>query len=185
MEPATKYLFTSPRLGFRPWFLDDLEEFAAMNADPVVMKHFPKPLNKEESVEFLNRLVKHYSTHGYCYFAVEIKERGEFIGFIGLAYQTFDSHFTPATDIGWRLKKSAWGRGYATEGAKRCLKYAFEDLQLERVISTCTLHNHASEKVMQKIGLTGMGEFDHPRLQEYPKLQRCVLYQIKTEQWRS
>lgn len=184
MESATNYLFTSPRLGFRPWVQDDLEEFSAMNADPVVMKHFPKPLSNEESGEFLDRLFKHYSTHGYCYFAAEILETGELIGFIGLAYQTYNSIFTPATDIGWRLKRTAWGKGYATEGAKRCLEYAFEDLKLKRVISTCTQQNQASERVMQKTGMTKMGEFDHPRLQEYPNLQKCVWYQITNEQWR-
>lgn len=179
MNPAYKYLFTSERLGFRPWSSNDLENFAAMNADSTVMRHFPKPLSREESEDFLDRLFKHYSKHRYCYFAAEVLETGELIGFIGLAYQTYESDFTPATDIGWRLKSSAWGKGYATEGAKRCLQYAFEDLNLEKVISTCPERNKASERVMQKIGMTRMGEFEHPNLQEYPDLQKCLLYEVK------
>lgn len=181
MKPDANYLFSSERLGFRPWTQKDLEEFAAMNADPVVMEHFPKPLTEEESAEFLERLFKHYAKHGYSYFAAEVLESKELIGFIGLAYQTFNSDFTPATDIGWRLKSSAWGSGYATEGAKRCLHYAFEDLHLKEVISTCPKSNIRSEHVMKKIGMQKMGEFDHPKLQEYPGIQRCVRYQLTME----
>ena len=91
MASYRKYLFTSQRLGFRPWGKDDLEEFAVMNADPEVMEHFPKPLSREESAEFLKRLIEHYRNHGYCYFATEILETGEFIGFTGMAYQTYES----------------------------------------------------------------------------------------------
>ena len=181
MASYKKYLFTSQRLGFRRWGKDDLEEFAIMNADPEVMKHFPKPLSREESAEFLKRLIEHYKNHGYCYFAAEILETGEFIGFTGMAYQTYESDFTPATDIGWRLVRTAWGKGFAVESAKRCLKYAFEDLQVERIISTCTKLNHKSERVMQKIGMTKMGEFDHPRLEDYPELQRCVWYEMRNK----
>ena len=181
MDVNSNYLFTSQRLGFRPWTPDDLEEFAAMNADPAVMEYFPKPLSREESAEFLDRLFKHQAKHGYCYFAAEVLKSRELIGFIGLASQSYSAPFTPAIDIGWRLKRSAWGNGYATEGAKRCLQFAFEDLQLEKVVSTCPRKNHRSELVMQKIGMKKAGEFDHPNLQEYPVLQKCVWYEIEKE----
>lgn len=185
IKAIDNYLFTSERLGFRPWAKADLEEFAAMNADSEVMEYFPKPLSREESAEFLERLLAHYDTHGYCYFATELLETGELLGFVGLAYQTYDADFTPAVDIGWRLKKEFWGKAYATEGAKRCLKYAFEELELEQVISTCPLVNKRSERVMKKIGMIKMGEFEHPRLQENPELQPCVLYRITKKDWRS
>lgn len=81
MKPDITYLFTSERLGFRPWMHNDLDEFAAMNADPMVMEHFPKPLSRKESAEFLDRLFKHYAAHGYCYFAAEVLENRELIGF--------------------------------------------------------------------------------------------------------
>lgn len=182
MKRAKNYLFTSQRLVFRPWKPDDLDQFAAMNTDPVVMEYFPKPLSRKESAEFLDRLFNHYAKHGYCYFAAEILESREWIGFTGLAYQTYEAAFTPATDIGWRLKRSAWGRGFATEAAKRCLQYAFEDLGLQKVISTCPKQNHRSELVMQKVGMKKAGEFDHPNLQEYPGLQKCVWYEIENGQ---
>jgi RimJ/RimL family protein N-acetyltransferase len=173
-----KYIFTSDRLGFRNWHAGDLAEFARMNADVDVMEHFPKPLTQHESAELMERLQDHYEKHGYTYFVAEIKKTGTFIGFIGLAYQEFETEFTPATDIGWRLKKAAWGKGYATEGAKRCLAFAFKDLKLERVISTCTISNTNSENVMRKIGMAKKGAFKHPELSEYPNVEQCIWYEI-------
>jgi len=175
------YLFTSSRLGFRNWQRDDLDEFAALNADPIVMAHFPSVLSREETADFIDRLIAHFDRHGYNYFAVEVIDTSEFIGFIGLAYRTYEADFCPATDIGWRLKASAWSKGYATEGALRCLRFAFEELKLQRVISTCPLTNTKSEKVMKKTGMTKMGEFDHPHLKSHPDLERCQWYEIQSD----
>ena len=176
-----KYIFRSERLGFRNWSKDDLSEFSEINSDLEVMEHFPKPLSEQETAEFIVRLQNHYNKNGYNYFATEVLKTGELIGFIGLAYQDYDTAFNPATDVGWRLKKSAWGKGYATEGARRCLEYAFKDLKLERVISTCTLNNAKSENVMKKIGMIRKGEFYHPKLKDYPAYEKCVWYEIKNE----
>ena len=175
----TTYLFTSERLGFRNWSKDDLTEFAEMNADHQVMEHFPNPLTIKESEEFMNRLQEHYKNYGYNYFATEILETGELIGFIGLANQKYVSKFTPATDIGWRLKKSAWEMGYATEGAKRCLSYAFQTLNLDRIIATCTAVNFKSEHVMKKLGMIKLGTFKHPKLVDHPNYEKCLCYEIK------
>ena len=175
----TQYLFKSKRLGFRNWKENDLYEFAKMNADLQVMEYFPKVLTKKETAEIIKKMQKHYDKNGYTYFATETLENAEFIGFIGLAFQEYKSPFTPAVDIGWRLKKSAWGNGFATEGAKRCLKFAFDDLDLDKIISVCSKNNLRSENVMQKIGMQKIGEFNHPGLKEYPELERCVCYEIK------
>lgn len=180
MAPS-KYILQSKRLGFRTWTKADLPEFAEMNADPEVMKHFPGTLTTKESEDFIERLQRHYEKHNYCYFATEVLATGEFIGFVGLAYQTYESAFTPATDIGWRLKRSAWGNGYATEGAKRCLAYAFEELNLNRIISTCILSNTRSEHVMNKIGMIKKGTFDHSRLTDFPDYQKCMWYELLRE----
>ena len=150
-----------------------------MNADPRVMEHFPSVLSKSESENFLERLKAHYNKHGYTYFAVEHLELGELIGFVGMAYQEYESEFTPATDIGWRLKYHAWGNGFATEGALRCVHYAFEDLKLDELISTCTGSNRASERIMQKIGMKKQGSFLHPKLKEYPEIQECIWYKME------
>lgn len=177
------YLFTSERLGFRNWRPDDLEMFASMNADAEVMAHFPKPLTSQESEAFLDRLQTHYETHRYYYFATEIRQTGELIGFIGLAYQTYSTEFTPATDIGWRLKRSAWGHGYATEGAKRCLEFGFSELHLDQIIATCTIQNKKSEQVMKKIGMTKHVVFKHPKLKAFPDHEHCVCYIMTKTQW--
>lgn len=180
-----RFLFTTERLGFRNWTNNDLVEFAAINADLEVMEHFPKPLNNEETAAFIDRLTHHYEKYGYNYFATEILETGEFIGFIGLAFQDYKTDFTPAIDIGWRLKKSAWGKGFATEGAKKCLEYGFEMINLEQIIATCTVQNFASESVMKKIGMTKIGEFNHPKLKDFPELQRCICYELKKVDWQN
>lgn len=180
MELMTeKYIFKSDRLGFRSWSKNDLDAFAELNADEAVMEHFPETLTKERTKGFIERLQIHYNERGYCYFATEVVGTGEFIGFIGLAYQRYQTTFSPGVDIGWRLKKSAWGNGYATEGAKRCLDYAFNDLKLEKVFSTCTIDNTKSENVMRKIGMKKMGRFKHPNLKEFPDYERFIWYEIE------
>ncbi len=180
-----KYIFKSERLGFRDWSETDLTEFAKINADLEVMEHFPKPLTEKETAEFIDRLKKHYTKNGFNYFATEILESGELIGFIGLAFQDYKTDFTPAVDIGWRLKKSAWGKGYATEGAKKCLEFAFIELNLDKIISTCTEKNSKSENVMKKIGMKKIGEFKHPKLKEYPEYEKCICYEINKNVWQS
>ncbi len=179
-----EYIFKSERLGFRNWRDTDLTEFAKINADLEVMEHFPKPLKEKETLEFIERLKNHYIKNGYTYFATEVLNTGEFIGFIGLAFQDYKTDFTPAVDIGWRLKRSAWGKGYATEGAKACLEFAFNKLNLEAIISTCTEKNSKSEHVMQKIGMQKLGEFNHPKLKEYPKYEKCICYGINKKIWQ-
>ncbi len=177
-------LFASSRLLFSVWKDSDLEWFAQMNADKEVMQFFPKTLTKQESADFLKRLQKHQDTNGYCYYKVVEKQASKPIGFIGLAYQTYDTHFTPATDIGWRLKKEFWGKGYATEGAQRCLDFAFQELDLNEVISTCIVQNKPSENVMQKMGMQKQGHFQHPRLVKHPEIQNCVWYKIQKKDYK-
>lgn len=172
------YIFKSDRLGFRNWTEQDLTEFAKINSDPEVMKHFPKPLSKQETAEFIERLRNHYETYGYNYFATELLESGELLGFIGLAFQNYQTKYTPAVDIGWRLKRDAWGKGFATEGAKRCLEFAFKELNLKNIISTCTERNAQSENVMKKIGMKKIGTFKHPKLKGYPHIEQCICYAI-------
>ena len=121
----SRYLFNSKRLGFRKWQDDDLNNLVALNIDPEVMRYFPSVLNKQEALNLLIRLKDQFDSNGYTYYAVEELESGKFIGFIGLAWQDFDSPWTPFTDIGWRLKKEYWGQGLATEGALRCLEFGF------------------------------------------------------------
>ena len=174
-----KYLFKSERLGFRNWKKSDIDEFAKMNADRDVMEFFHKTLTKKETIEFINKTSKHYENNGYNYFATEIIDTGEFIGFIGMGYETYDNPFYPATNIGWRLKKSAWGKGYATEGAKECINYAFTELNIKKILASCVPNNKNSEKIMQKVGMVKKGEFIDPRFKDFPDYENFICYEIK------
>jgi RimJ/RimL family protein N-acetyltransferase len=177
-----KYIFKSERLGFRNWTNDDLEEFAKLNSDKAVMEHFPEILSKKEVGKFIDRLKKHYAHNGFTYYATEILETKELIGMIGLAFQEYKTNFTPAIDIGWRLKRKAWGKGYATEGANRCLKYAFDELGINKIIAVCTIKNKKSENVMKKIGMTKIGEFNHPEMKKHPAYEKHFCYEITKKQ---
>ena len=174
------YIFTSKRLGFRKFQPSDLPIFAEMNASSAVMEFFPNPLTREESDGLANRINTHFEEHNYTYFAVEKVDNQEFIGFVGLALQTYEHPKAPFTDIGWRLKKSAWGQGFATEGAKACLKYGFETIGLKEIYSVATMTNLPSENVMKKIGMKKVEEFDHPKMKGH-RLERCMLYKIEKQ----
>lgn len=173
------YLFTSERLGFRPWTTDDLEPMAQLNADPEVMRYFPKSPDLEETREFIERMHKQYLENGFCYFVTELLTTGKFIGFIGLSSISFPARFTPCVDIGWRLLKEEWGKGYATEGARACLNFGFENHKLQRIFAVCPISNLASENVMKKIGMIKHSLFKHPHLSDFPLLEECYAYMVE------
>ncbi len=170
------YIFTSERLGFRNWQDSDINKMTAINADERVMEFFPSTRNKSETVAFIEKMKKRYAEYGFCYFAVEILATQEFIGFIGISYQDYDVFFNPSVDIGWRLSPNAWGKGYATEGAKRCLKYAFEELKLEEIVAVAPVINKKSISVMKKAGMKYHSTFEHPILLKDERIKECVLY---------
>lgn len=179
MDENEKYIFTSQRLGFRNWKSTDNEDLFKINSDEKVMEFFPNLLTKKQTSDFVERMKTQFESRGFCYFAIDKLENNEFIGFIGLSEQTFDSEFTPYIDIGWRIKFSEWNKGFASEGAKRCLDYALNDLKIENIYSIAPKINLKSEQVMIKIGLKKQYEFEHPLLMNDSRLKDCVLY--KTE----
>ncbi|MFG6196652.1 GNAT family N-acetyltransferase [Nonomuraea sp. JJY05] len=167
------------RLIMRRWRDEDREPFAAMNADPQVMEHFPAPLTRPESDHFVDRIEEEFDKAGHGLWALEVRESGEFIGFAGLIWQTFDAPFLPAWEIGWRLARPAWGHGYATEAARQALGYAFEEAGLEEIISMTAKTNTRSQAVMKRLGMTHMTDFGHPRLAPDHSLFPHVTYRIK------
>ncbi len=177
------YLFQSQRLGFRNWKENDIPEMTAISADPEVMRFFPATATPQQTRDFIGRMQVSYAERGYCYFAVDRLDTGEMIGFIGLMYQDYDVDFTPCVDIGWRLKKSAWRQGFASEGARACLDFAFRKLELETIVAVATCVNLPSEGVMQKIGMKKVKEFVHPKMLDNERLKDCILYEIKAEEW--
>lgn len=167
----------TPRLILREWRFSDFVPFAKMNADSEVMRYFPNTLTKEASDNFAHRIIAEMKTRGYGLFAVELKSTGKFIGYVGLHEIAFDVGFKGEIEIGWRLDKDYWNKGYATEAAQAVLKFA-KSLGLKKIFSFTATVNKPSERVMQKIGMEKIGEFEHPVLEPGHWLRRHVLYTV-------
>jgi ribosomal-protein-alanine N-acetyltransferase len=169
------------RLYLRRWRSEDREPFALLNADPCVMEHFPALLSRAESDARAQRIETHFREHGFGLWAVEIPGIASFAGFIGNSVPGFQAHFTPCIEIGWRLAAEHWNRGYATEGARAALDFAFQWLHTNEVFSFTVPANIRSRRVMEKIGMqhSVADDFDHPLLSEGHPLRRHVLYRIR------
>jgi RimJ/RimL family protein N-acetyltransferase len=165
------------RLLLRQWRDEDRAPFAALNADPVVMEHFPSTMTREASDAFVDFNIATIAERGWGLWAVEAN--GEFIGFVGLNEPRFEAHFTPAIEIGWRLARDAWSHGYATEAARAVLDYAFDDLGLDEIVSFTTVANQPSRRVMERIGMTHdpADDFDHPNVTD-ERIKPHVLYRL-------
>lgn len=176
---------SSERLILRPWREDDLDALAQLCADPEVMAHFPATLDRAGSAEMLARLMAHQAEHGFAFWALQRREDAAFVGFTGLARVRFEAPFVPAVEIGWRLARPYWGQGYALEAARCALQFAFEDLQLDEVVSFTVPANQRSWGVMQRLGMRrdAAGDFEHPILPEGHPLRPHLLYRISREDW--
>ena len=159
------------RLVLRRWRASDREPFAALNADPVVMEHFPAMLSREESDAFAERIEAHFERHGYGLWAVEVD--GAFVGYTGLSWAE-GLPFSPFLEVGWRLSTVAWGHGYATEAARAALEVGLE--QVDSVVSFTATRNERSWRVMERLGMRRESEFDHPRVPDSSPLKRHYLY---------
>lgn len=171
-----KIYIETPRLILREWRESDFQPFYQMNSDERTMEFFLKPLTEEESLTFYRRIQEEFAIRGYGLYAVERKDNHEFIGFTGFHRFVYDVDFAPGVEIGWRLRPEAWGNGFATEAATACLEYAKRELDFKEVFSFTSLPNKRSERVMQKIGLKFVKEFDHPLVPAGHPLRRHVLY---------
>ncbi|HST24694.1 MAG TPA: GNAT family N-acetyltransferase [Gaiellaceae bacterium] len=174
------------RVLLRGWRGDDFEPFAALNADPRVMEHFPSVLDREASDAFVrDRILPQFAERGYGLWAVEVPGVAPFVGFVGLLEQTFEAPFTPCMEVGWRLAHDHWGRGYASEGARLALAYGFEQADFDEIVSMTATTNLRSIAVMERLGMSNAGEFDHPRLPEGHRLRRHVLYRLTVSDWQA
>lgn len=162
----------------RQWKLDDALPYAAMNADPKVMEHFPNTLSVVESSIHLKKMQTSIEEKGFGIFALELKETGDFIGFTGLSVPSFESEFTPCVEIGWRIASPFWRKGYAFEAASACLTFGFGNLGLSQIFSFTACSNHPSENLMIKLGMKKWGYFEHPKLPEGHHLKTHVVYSI-------
>ena len=173
------------RLVLRGWRASDRHEFAAMNADPEVMEHFAEPLSKAASDRLVDAIEEGWDRHGYGLWAVERLADGALLGFTGLSRPSFDAPFMPAVEIGWRLRRAAWGQGYATEAAEAAAAFAFETVGLAELVSFTVPANERSRRFMERLGMTHdpKDDFDHPKLLHHDVLRRHVLYRLSREAW--
>lgn len=182
MNASSLIIAQTPRLILREWRDSDLLPFAQLNADPRVMEYMLKPLSAPESDAFAQRIQEHIAAHGFGLWAVEEKESGNFLGYVGLSIPSFivPTIGKPCVEIGWRLAHDAWGKGYATEAARAALDLAFNRYGLEEIVSFTVPANVRSTRVMEKLGMTHnpADDFDHPRIEKINPLCRHVLYRL-------
>lgn len=176
----------TPRLLLRPWRDDDIPHWVAMHADPRVMEFFPSTYSEEYAKEVAAQLRTQLERHGFGWWIAEIKQSRRFAGTIALQNVPFQAHFTPASEIGWRLPHEAWGHGYATEGARAVLEFAFTQLACDEIVSMTAEINVRSQRVMERLGMTHdpADDFDHPRLEDGDRLKRHVLYRLLARNYR-
>ena len=174
-------MLRTSRLILREWRAEDAAPFAAMNADPAVMEHFPALLSAVESAASVERAQAHIARHGFGFWAVEAPGVAAFIGFAGIAHTPFEAAFTPAIEAGWRLARAHWGQGYATEGARAAIADGFGRLGLREIVSFTVPGNWRSRQVMARLGMIhdAADDFDHPRLPATSPLRRHVLYRLR------
>ncbi len=175
------------RLILRPWRQPDRAAFARLNDDPAVMEFLPRRLNRDESDAAAIRIQAHIENHGWGLWAVEVTGGAPFIGYVGLSVPRFPAPFLPAIEIGWRLAREHWGFGYATEAAEASLRFAFERLALQQIVSFTVPLNKRSIGVMERIGMTrdAGGDFEHPNLSPGHPLRSHVLYRMNRSTWLS
>lgn len=177
------------RLLLRRWLESDRNLFREINADPKVMQFFPFRRSYEEADLMMDRVNTLIDETGLCFYALELKETQEPIGFCGLSDAMMPDILPEGTiEIGWRLATRFWGRGYATEAAHGLLGYGFESKGLDEIVSFAVETNYRSIAVMQRLGMVrdANGDFDHPRVPDtHPLLKRHVLYRMTKAQWAS
>lgn len=182
-------LLTSPRLQLRPWKNSDRAPFAAMTADPEVMRHFPAVLTREESDAWVDRTVRKTEERGWGFWAIDYPAHAtsppQFAGFTGLNIPDPELPFGPCVEVGWRLAPAFWGLGLASEAARLALRAGFESLGLDEIVAITTLRNTRSRAVMQRLGMleSPADEFDHPAFAADSPERRCCVYRLSRARW--
>ena len=178
-------IIETERLILRTWKKEDADAYFQINQDPKVIEFLRGPLTMEQVDGFITAVNNHQDKYGYTLWASCLKESSELIGFIGLNYVDWESHFSPAVEVGWRLGSQYWGKGYATEGAKASLEYGFKQSGLKEIVSFTVPANVRSLRVMEKIGLKRdfSGDFAHPKLPKDHKLSHHVLYRLSGNEY--
>ncbi len=156
-----------------------------MNSDPEVMRWLPSALTRKESDQLMTQIDDGFASRGFGVWAAERRDDGAFLGFVGLNVPRWELPFWACVEVAWRLSRAAWGFGYATEGAREALRFGFEDVGLERIRSWTVPENRRSLAVMDRLGMTRLGEFDHPALPDGHALRRHVHMVLERTDWQA
>jgi RimJ/RimL family protein N-acetyltransferase len=172
-------MIETDRLILRAFIETDREPWAAMNADPEVMRHFPATLSRAEADAVIERVNGKIAATGVGFWALERKADGLFLGFAGLNRIAHD--YLPIFglwEVGWRLRREAWGQGYASEAGAAALAHGFGPMRLERILAYTAQTNKPSEAVMQRLGMRRAADmdFDHPLVPEGNPIRRHIVY---------
>ena len=173
------------RLRLRQWRTSDLGPFAELNADPRVMEFFPARLDRAASDALALRIEAKIAERSWGLWAAEIRATGEFIGFIGLQPPIAQLPCSPCIEVGWRLAHPYWGKGFATEGARAALRFGFEKLGLDEIVSLTVPANRRSRAVMERLGMQEdkAGTFEHPAIAPDNPLRLHCLYRLSRKRW--
>ncbi len=183
--PRREPVIETERLVLRRWEDADRAPFAAINADPEVMRHLGPLLDRAQSDALIDRIEAGFDDVGFGLWAVEVCDEPDIVGFVGLSRPRFEAPFTPCVEVGWRLARSAWGRGYATEAARAALRHGFEVVGLDEIVSFTTVANERSKAVMRRLGMTRdlADDFEHPNVAVGDPLRPHVLYRLARSAW--
>jgi ribosomal-protein-alanine N-acetyltransferase len=170
----------------RQWRESDLLPYAKLNADQRVMEFMLGTMTEAESRQSIEGIKKHFDTHGFGRWAVEIADSEKFIGFVGLNIPSYPLAFSPCVEVAWRICAEEWGNGYAPEAANEAMRDGFERVGLQEIVSFTTSANLKSRRVMEKLGMQycPAEDFDHRMVAEGHRLRRHVLYRLSKAGWR-
>nr|WP_242482330.1 GNAT family N-acetyltransferase [Thiocystis violacea] len=183
-QPAALISFETDRLYLRQWLPGDRAPFARLNSDPSVMEFFPRYLDRATSDAMADRCEALIACRGWGFWAAELKETRDFIGFVGLHQPRAGLPFVPCVEIGWRLARPYWGRGLATEAARGALRVGFEDLGLEEILAFTAVRNLRSRAVMKRLGMREDDRtFQHPELSLESPLREHCLFRLSRRRW--
>jgi RimJ/RimL family protein N-acetyltransferase len=183
-------MLETPRIRLRQWTDADREPLAALNADPVVMEHFPSTLTREQSDSMAERLHASIERNGWGFWAADdlTGDQPQLAGFVGINIpQAEDLPFQPCVEVGWRLARPFWGKGLASEGARLSLRVGFELLKLDEIVAMTQLRNLRSRAVMLRLGMTeAVGEeFEHPQVPVGSHGRAMCLYRLPRSRWQT
>jgi RimJ/RimL family protein N-acetyltransferase len=169
------------RLALRPWRDADLQPFHALCSDPAVMRYLGPLLSAGEVAAAIARHQGLQADNGYCFWAVERREDGLFLGFCGLKPGPEGTPIAGQVEIGWRLRADSWGKGYAREAAQASLDWAWAHLETPDVAAMTNIENTRSWGLMERLGMTRKPDedFDHPALPVGDPLRAHILYRIE------